>query len=799
MPSISQRVPNFFGGVSQQPDELKFPGQLRDSINTLPEPALGLIKRPGAKYIAELKDNSNNVLAPSVFNNGKWFSIFRDDVEKYIGVIYGTTIRIWSAIDGTPRTVTYGTGATGYLTGTLPEHYDVLTVNDYTFITNRTVAVTAQAAPSYNYGRRATIVLQTVAYGCTYSVKINATTVTYTTYQGENIANPPTQTQNQVNENVILDSLVASINGIGGGISATRYGYTIEVTGTSSFTISIGDSIGGEGMRAYQDSVPDTTYLSPQTVNGRIVKVANSSAPEDDYYLKFFADNGVSGTGYWEETIKPDASPGLTIATLPHELIRNGDGSFTFRRASWEDRLIGDDVTNPHPSILGKKLQTLFFYNDRFGLLADDNILFSQSGEFFNLYRASALAYVESDPIDVTASSTKPAKLTAAVPVAQGLLLFSRTQQFLLTGGEQGFLAPDNVTVKVISNFEMAANSFPTDLGTTIAFLVKTPSYCRVFEMQTRGQNESPDVLEISKVIPEWIPSTVDQVVSSPQNNILSLGSTSSRYLYLYRFFGTGDNRDMQGWFRWQMSGNVLHHAMENDNIYVITKQKDSVILSYIPLVQSPTTSTFVTQDGSKVDPRLDCWFQASGVTYNNGSEFTQIPVNYKYDDTLEICAVTTGSGQVYLPEVITSGGNFFLKIPGADISTETFIVGYTYKMEVDIPRIFFRQGDRQQITDWTAYLTIARLKFLFGLSGDVDFYTKSFGRQDWNYSQTSRFSDSYAADDIPILKSSEYSLSVHQRAEHFDVKLLSETPFPVSLLSMVWEGNYSRPRYSRS
>jgi hypothetical protein len=33
MAAINQRIPNFLGGVSQQPDFIKFPGQLRSCDN----------------------------------------------------------------------------------------------------------------------------------------------------------------------------------------------------------------------------------------------------------------------------------------------------------------------------------------------------------------------------------------------------------------------------------------------------------------------------------------------------------------------------------------------------------------------------------------------------------------------------------------------------------------------------------------------------------------------------------------------------------------------------------------------
>ena len=45
MASVSQRIPNFLGGFSQQPDSLKLPGQLTQADNCLPDPTYGLLRK----------------------------------------------------------------------------------------------------------------------------------------------------------------------------------------------------------------------------------------------------------------------------------------------------------------------------------------------------------------------------------------------------------------------------------------------------------------------------------------------------------------------------------------------------------------------------------------------------------------------------------------------------------------------------------------------------------------------------------------------------------------------------------
>ena len=54
MSTITQDIPNFLNGISQQPDKKKIPTQVSDAINTYPDYALGMLKRPGGKFISNL-------------------------------------------------------------------------------------------------------------------------------------------------------------------------------------------------------------------------------------------------------------------------------------------------------------------------------------------------------------------------------------------------------------------------------------------------------------------------------------------------------------------------------------------------------------------------------------------------------------------------------------------------------------------------------------------------------------------------------------------------------------------------
>jgi len=129
--------------MSEQPDQLKFPGQVTEVINAIPDLTKGLFKRPGAKRIGT--DALTNVHTGGA-HDGAWFHYFRDETEgSYIGQVdHHGEVRVWRCSDGQQMTTSYThngvnhqTTVQNYLTTSEPENLQFLTINDTTFVTNR--------------------------------------------------------------------------------------------------------------------------------------------------------------------------------------------------------------------------------------------------------------------------------------------------------------------------------------------------------------------------------------------------------------------------------------------------------------------------------------------------------------------------------------------------------------------------------------------------------------------------------------------------------------------------------------
>ena len=79
MAIINTTIPNLIGGISQQPDRLKFDGQCNDSLNCYATVKDGLKKRPYSKFVKNLGFYEYDDHAFPIFIN-------RSINERYVGL-----------------------------------------------------------------------------------------------------------------------------------------------------------------------------------------------------------------------------------------------------------------------------------------------------------------------------------------------------------------------------------------------------------------------------------------------------------------------------------------------------------------------------------------------------------------------------------------------------------------------------------------------------------------------------------------------------------------------------------------
>ena len=211
----------------------------------------------------------------------------------------------------------------------------------------------------------------------------------------------------------------------------------------------------------------------------------------------------------------------------------------------------------------------------------------------------------------------------------------------------------------------------------------------------------------------------------------------------------------------------------------------------------------------------MDLYASPSSVVYDAANNRTKCYLPYDNVPTLEPILLIKGStasgsfvesGFTITPERGTDGtGDFFivtnknLTNSGEDALNvaSDVIVGFKYNFEVTLPDTFYRVDNDMRLSDYTARLTIARYKFSLGLSGIMSFKINSKGRSEWTNVEPVADANYYLANDIPLVEERIVTLPIHQSNLNFTLKLYNDSPFPVSVGSMSWEGQYS-PRFYR-
>ena len=142
MSAVSQSYPNYLGGLNEQPDELKKPGQLVEALNVIPDPVIGLTRRPGFELISQM---------PGVDPQGTWFEMelnnqINDDYIYFGCVNRDGTVHVFNQ-DGEGQLVKY-TDTPVQAHKTYTYNSNVLTVTDEDNDTVEQIAVTSDAPRS---------------------------------------------------------------------------------------------------------------------------------------------------------------------------------------------------------------------------------------------------------------------------------------------------------------------------------------------------------------------------------------------------------------------------------------------------------------------------------------------------------------------------------------------------------------------------------------------------------------------------------------------------------------------------
>ena len=361
----------------------------------------------------------------------------------------------------------------------------------------------------------------------------------------------------------------ANITMIGNGLYVTRASNIVNGVEQNNFNAN---SPAPDLINVLTSEVNTIDDLPNQCKHGYIVKISNSVEDEDDWYVQFKGHNNVDGSGIWEECAKPGRKYEFDAATMPIQIVRKADGTFEVDHCVWNDANVGDDLTNGEPSFVGKKIRKMIFFRNRVCLMSDENIIMSRPGlETFNFWNKTALTFTNSDPIDLSIGSDKPAVIYDAIQVNTGLILFTKTQQFMLTT-DSDILSPNTAKINTLANYNFNYQTNPISLGTTIGWLDNAGKNSRFFEMQRTMREGEPDVVEQSKIVSKLFNKDLRLISNSRENGLIFFSEVGNGTIYCYRYFNSEEKRIQAAWFTWEVPGQIRHHCVLDDSLYIVIR-----------------------------------------------------------------------------------------------------------------------------------------------------------------------------------------------------------------------------------
>ena len=618
---------------------------------------------------------------------------------------------------------------------------------------------------------------------------------------------------------VTADTILAGIvSDLPSGIDAKVIGPGIYLSSDNPFNVEIVEE---DLMRVFQKSINEVTLLPNMCRHGYIVKVANARmSDEDDYYLQFQGENNLDGTGSWVEC----AIPGITktLTNMPLVIQRTGlanqgtsseIATFTIREFRYAERRVGDLITNPMPTFVGKRINKVLFFRNRLAVLAGENVVLSRPGSLGepDFFIESALTVSASDPIDISAASMFPSEIFDGIEINAGLLVFSTNQQFLLSTDDT-VLNPDTAKLRSVSTYNYNKDVPPISLGTTISYIDNSGKYSRVNEMANTSRESEPDVVEISKLVPSLLPKDIDLLTNSRENNLILAAKSNDTncFVYGYKYLAIGDRKQQQAWFKWKLNNPLKYHFIVNDDYYFVDTDN---FLQSIKLVQSDEEPS-INQDDVNYLIHLDNHTDISGGSYNattnlttfsNVSWMTQvITPNYKLaivdinSSATRIARYAKPTYSVVSDTNSTASGNSFT-VPG-DWSGVTLKIGYLYEYLVEFPRIYpTKTAGEKSFADVNSSLIVHRCKFHFGKVGLYETKLKRLGKADYDDVYESNQLDEYEVSDAPYLEEHIQTIPVYEKNKNVDITLKSSHPAPATLRAMAWEGDYSPMFYRRA
>lgn len=789
MALVSQSIKNLKGGISQQPDILRYPEQGAMQVNGWSSETEGLQKRPPTVFTKVLGSYDHVAIAgvdPLVH------LINRDASERYYVVFTGNGIKAFD-LDGREIPVS---GDMGYVATTSPRtDLRLVTVADYTFIVNKNVVVRGNGVINYQVRENGECLINVRGgqYGRTLSVAINDGLPAEVKIADGGKPEDAQYTDAQFLIKALSEKLRENLPSYT-IIEGAGYIHIKAPEGESIHKVTTKDGYGNQLINAVMHTAQSFSKLPVEAPDGYCVRiVGDTSKTSDQYYVQYDATKKV-----WREVAGWGLESNFDAHTMPHAMVRQSDGTFKVQTLPWVERKAGDDDSNPFPSIKDSTITDVFFFRNRLGFLSGENIVLSRTSKYFNLFPASVANLSDDDPIDVAVSHNRISILKYAVPFAEELLLWSDQAQFVLSAS--GVLSSKSAELNLTTEFDVSDSARPFGIGRGVYFASPRASYTslsRYYAVQDVSTVKSAE--DTSAHVPNYVPNGVFSIRGSGTENFVSiLSSEAPNKVFIYKFLYIEEQVAQQSWSHWDFGEDVQVLACDSigSTMFIMARNKSH---TYLARVDFTKNSKDFRDEPYRLYMDLKARMLIPNGTYDDKTYTTTVDIAERYGMLFEHgdIFIVANDGKVdkfECPENGWHNGRPILHIDG-NREGEWVYVGFSIPFVYEFSKFLIKKTDDsgRTSTEDTGRLQLRRAWVNYESSGAFDINVTNLGRA-YKYTMGGARIGG-AAIEIGGLNvgTGQFRFPVVGNAMSNRVIVMSDHTTPLNLIGCGWEGNYMR------
>ena len=460
---------------------------------------------------------------------------------------------------------------------------------------------------------------------------------------------------------------------------------------------------------------------------------------------------------------------------------------------------MGDTLSAPLPSFAGHPIKDIVIHNNRLCFLSDTNVVASEAAGYFNFWPTTVTELVDSDPFDISATGNRTSYVEYAVPLGDGLSLFSPVGDTIseLVGSRDEPLTVTNARIEERSALP-SSNVRPADAGARVYFALDRGSRTSIFEY-TQQDYAVFGTTDVTSHCPDYLPNGVYRLAPGRAENTLAVLTTEERnVVFIYRYWYEGDDQLMSSWSEFVIdeSAVIVDVGWNESKLYLFIHRQDGLHFEVLDFGKVEEADDYPHR------VHLDSLVKVTG-TYDIPSDTTTWTV--PYDQT-----TNGGEFRAVTSEEFGTGGDGRGQVLTIDYSTDTTFTatgdwtagavyfGRVYESSYEFSEIVLRYRSRSGDVGSSDHKIDGRLQLKRGhlVYEDTGYFEAQITSRDPD--DTEVYVAEFTAESINesvfgprAIETGVFEFDIAGRSNEVVITIKSDAVLPFTISALTWEGRF--------